>query len=129
MVLRKGRIHKTATYHNFKDDNYVSNLVMHMFLYFKTHPFMLYRVDQNDYEFFVLCISWFGKATLVFNFFLEMHRHVFYKTHVKMFFQLITCNVVLDRSKYGLIRYCHFPLRYMEQDRSQYRSWKSQNEG
>ena len=44
MVLRKGRsggIHKIATSHDFKDDNYASNLVMHMFHYFNTNTFMM----------------------------------------------------------------------------------------
>ena len=44
VVLQKGRgddIHKTATSHDFKDDNYVSNLMMYMFLYFKTNTFMM----------------------------------------------------------------------------------------
>ena len=59
-----------------------------MFLYFKVNTFMIYRVDQNDYDTFVLCISWSRKWTLVSNFFLEMRRHFFYKIYGKMFFQL-----------------------------------------
>ena len=44
VVLRKGRsddMHKTATSHDFNDDNSVSSLMMHMFLYFKTSTFMM----------------------------------------------------------------------------------------
>ena len=49
-VLRKGRsdaIHKIATSHDFRDDNYVSNLAMHMFLYVKINTFMMGEVTMK----------------------------------------------------------------------------------